>query len=434
MRFLADLHLHSRYSIATSKEMVVPRIAGWAQVKGVLVVGTADFTHPGWLKELKESLVPAEDGLFRLRAELTDEAGAGLPPRIRPAETRFLLTCEVSSIYKKGGRVRKVHSLIFADGMKSAEKIQATLASLGNVEADGRPILGLDAKTILEIVKDASPDAHLITAHAWTPHFSVLGAASGFDSIEECFEEHTGEVLAVETGLSSDPGMNWRVGFLDDFPLVSNSDAHSPSKIGREANILDTDLSYRSIVEAISGDRPGFLGTLEFFPEEGKYHLDGHRNCEVRLRPEETARLGGVCPECGRPVTVGVMHRVMELAAHPPGRKAPDAKDYESLVSLAEILSEVMCKGPATKAVTGEYFRLVDALGSELYILRDADIREVFEVGGPVLAEGLARIRRGQVKLEPGYDGQYGTIKLFGPGERERSASQGSLFDGPGTG
>lgn len=428
MRFLADLHLHSRYSIATSKEMVVPRIAGWAQVKGVLVMGTGDFTHPGWLGELKDGLVPAEEGLFRLRPDLVHEAKAGLPPHISPEETRFLLTCEVSSIYKKNGRVRKVHSLIFADEFESAQKIHRTLASLGNVEADGRPILGLEAKTILEIVKGASPDAHLVTAHAWTPHFSVLGAASGFDTLEECFEELTGEVLAVETGLSSDPGMNWRVGFLDDFPLISNSDAHSPSKIGREANILDTDLSYPGIVEAISGRRHGFEGTIEFFPEEGKYHLDGHRNCKVRLWPEETARVGGACPECGRPVTVGVMHRVEELASHPRGRKPARAKPYERLVGLAEILSEVMSRGPATKTVTREYFRVVEGLGSELFILREAEIPAIEELGGPVLAEAVARIRRGEVSLEPGFDGQYGTVTIFGPGERERTASQGTLF------
>ncbi|RME54980.1 MAG: AAA family ATPase, partial [Deltaproteobacteria bacterium] len=312
MRFIADFHIHSHYSRATSKDLDLPHLAIWGAYKGIQVIGTGDFTHPGWYRELRETLEPAEDGLFRLKPDVMRTVHANVPPAVR-GPVRFLLTVEISSIYKRGERVRKIHNVVVVPDFESVERIQRRLEKIGNIRSDGRPILGLDARDLLEIVLETSPLAYLIPAHIWTPWFSLLGSKSGFDAVEACFGDLSSEIFALETGLSSDPPMNWRLSSLDRYTLVSNSDAHSPGKLGREANLFDTELSYGAILEALK-TRRGFLGTIEFFPEEGKYHLDGHRKCGVRLSPEETQEQKGRCPACGKPVTVGVMHRVATLA------------------------------------------------------------------------------------------------------------------------
>ncbi len=428
MQFIADLHIHSRHSVATSKAMEPETLHRWAQIKGITVVGTGDCAHPGWLGELQEKVQPAEPGLYRLKAHLAAPVDAEIP-KLCLAEVRFLLSAEISSIYKKNGRTRKVHNLVFLPDMNAARRLQAALARIGNIRSDGRPILGLDAKQLLSIVKDTADEAVLVPAHAWTPHFSVLGAKSGFDSLEECFEELTPLIPAIETGLSSDPPMNWRLSSLDSVRLISNSDAHSPAKLMREANIFDTDLSYKAIMAAISDpDSPEFLGTLEFFPEEGKYHYDGHRPCRVRLSPEETRRNDGRCPECNSKVTVGVMHRVEELADLPYGRRSPQARPYHSVIPLLEIISEVMQVGINSKKVTGAYLDLLSRLGSEYHVLVEAELESIRRAGSDLLSEAIGRVRSGHVRIQPGYDGEFGTIRVFHSREREQVCGQLGLF------
>ncbi|HLA00070.1 MAG TPA: endonuclease Q family protein, partial [Thermodesulfovibrionales bacterium] len=320
MHFFADLHIHSRYSRATSTDMKLESLWKWAQLKGITVIGTGDFTHPTWLNEIKEKLEPAGNNLFTLKEKLQTN---DIPASCR-SDVYFMLTAEISTIYSKKGKTRKIHNLIFAPDLSIAASINTFLARIGNLSSDGRPILGLDAKNLLKIVLDASPDALLVPAHAWTPHFSVFGSESGFDSLSECFEELTPHVYSIETGLSSDPPMNWRLSSLDHITLISNSDAHSPAKLGRESNIFDTEISYKAIINAIK-NRKGFVGTIEFFPEEGKYHYDGHRSCSISLAPEETIKNNYLCPACGRKVTIGVMHRVEKLADRPDGFKPQKA-------------------------------------------------------------------------------------------------------------
>ena len=428
MRFIADLHIHSRYSVATSKAMEPESLHRWAQLKGVTVVGTGDCAHPGWLDELQEKLEPAEHGLYKLKAGLALPVDATVPNRCQ-AEVRFLLSAEISSIYKKNGRTRKVHNLVFLPDMDRARRLQAALVRIGNIKSDGRPILGLDARDLLGIVKDTSEEAVLVPAHAWTPHFSVLGAKSGFDSLEECFEDLTPLIPAIETGLSSDPPMNWRLSFLDSVRLISNSDAHSPAKLMREANLFDTDLSYEAIMAAISDpDSPEFLGTLEFFPEEGKYHYDGHRPCGVRLSPEESRMNGGRCPKCNRKVTVGVMHRVEELADLPDGNRPSGSRPYRSIIPLMEIIAEVEQVGINSKKVAGVYLDLLSQLGNEHHVLLEAQLESVRQAGSGLLTEAISRVRSGQVSIYPGYDGEFGTIRVFDGKERERLSGQLGLF------
>jgi uncharacterized protein (TIGR00375 family) len=403
MRFIADLHLHSRHSRATSKEMTPEGLWRWAQLKGLAVLGTGDFTHPGWLKELKDKLEPSGNGLFKLKSR---HQAAGVP-RSCQGEVSFMLQAEISSIYTKGHRVRKVHSVLLAPGFEEAEEINRRLSLVGNLASDGRPILGLDAKDLLETVLDVSPAAALIPAHAWTPHFSVFGAASGFDSLRECFEELTPHVFAIETGLSSDPPMNRRLSALDDIALISNSDAHSPRKLGREANVFDGEASYDGIMGSLR-TRRGFLGTIEFFPQEGKYHYDGHRQCRVCLRPEETIKHGGLCPVCGRPLTVGVLHRVQELA----DRKTPKHEEYASIVPLQEMIAGVLGRGVDTLAVQRKYFALLEALGSELAILMEVPLEDISRAGGEDLGGAVARMRSGDIHISPGFDGEYGKISM----------------------
>ena len=423
MHFIADLHIHSKYSRATSKEMSPESIWRWAQLKGIAVIGTGDFTHPKWFKELQEKFEPSGNGLFRLRDSFKSK---DIPESCR-AEVFFLLSAEISCIYSKNGKTRKIHSIIFVPHFDDAARINISLSKIGNLHADGRPILGLDAKELLKIVKDLSQDFLFTPAHAWTPHFSVFGAESGFDSLEECFEELTPHIYAIETGLSSDPAMNWRLSSLDRLTLISNSDAHSLSKIGREANILDTDQTYNSIISAIK-TKKGFLGTIEFFPEEGKYHFDGHRFCGVSLSPKETIKHNYLCPVCGKKVTVGVMHRVEKLADREDGYRPSDAPRYHSIIPLTEILAEALKVGVNSKAVKNIYYNLLQKLGNEFKILMDIPIEEIEKISSPLIREAVSRMRTGNLYIAPGYDGEYGKIKIFEPVERKEIKGQATLF------
>ncbi len=417
MEVIADLHIHSHFSIATARDADLEHLDLWGRYKGVQVVGTGDCTHPQWLAELAAKLEPAAPGVYTLKPGLAlplDFEGSDWEAA---APVKFVITGEVSTIYKKGGKVRKVHLLLVLPSLEVAQQLSQRLGRLGNVASDGRPILGLDARFVLDLVLEIDPQALVIPAHIWTPWFSVLGSRSGFDSLEECFEASTAHIHAVETGLSSDPAMNWRVSHLDRFALVSNSDAHSPQKLGREANIFHVPPTYPDLARALR-TREGFGGTIEFFPEEGKYHLDGHRLCGVRLEPDEAKRLSGLCPRCGKPLTLGVMHRVRDLADRPDGAPPAGASPFESLISLPGILSEVLGVNPASKKVRQAYFQLLARLGPELEILRRLPLTEVAREGGALLALGIDRMRRGEVDIKGGYDGAYGEIRLFTPEER----------------
>ena len=421
--YIADLHIHSRFSRATSKEGDAPHLDLWAGRKGIGLVGTGDFTHPAWRAELQEMLTPAEEGFYTLKPQYrlaSDTAGAAQPPR-------FVLTGEISSIYKKNGRVRKVHNLILLPSLQAAEELSRRLERVGNIHSDGRPILGLDSRDLLELTLTACPQAIFIPAHIWTPHFSLFGAFSGFQTMEECFEDLTPHIHAVETGLSSDPPMNWQVSALDSYTLVSNSDAHSPQKLGREANLLDCGLSYPALKHAIETGE-GFGGTIEFFPEEGKYHLDGHRNCGVCLTPQEAESLGGLCPVCGKKLTIGVQHRVEELADRPLGQPRPQQKPFESLAPLPEVIAACTGASETSKKTQARYQAMLQQLGSEFYILRQAGFEDIQRVAGPAVAEGIRRLRLGQVERVPGYDGAFGHVVLLTPAERQALEGQTSLF------
>ncbi|MBN1655156.1 MAG: UvrD-helicase domain-containing protein [Deltaproteobacteria bacterium] len=427
MTFFADLHLHSKFSRATAGNSDLAHLALWAQYKGLSVLGTGDFTHPQWMRELRQSLVPAEPGLFRLSSELDAAVTRRLPRRCR-ARVRFMLSVEISTIYKKNDRTRKVHHMLYAPDFESADRCRQKLSKIGNLASDGRPILGLDSRDLLEIVLESGPDCYLVPAHIWTPWFSALGSQSGFDSIDECYGDLSQHIFAVETGLSSDPPMNWRVSSLDRFRLVSNSDAHSPAMLGREACVFDAAIDYFAIRRALSqGD--GYVGTVEFFPEEGKYHLDGHRKCNLRLTPQQTREHEKRCPICGKPLTVGVMYRVMELADRAPHEPPPTAGSVSSLVPLAEILAEIYRVGPKSKKVTESYHRLLGELGPELFILSSLPIEEIKKAGSELLIEAISRLRRGEVIREAGFDGEYGRIHLFSSEELERRTCGGLLFD-----
>ncbi len=369
MKFIADLHIHSRFSMATSKNLDLEHLHQAAQLKGITVVPTGDATHPGWMAEISEKLVAAEPGLYRLRDELAAVCDQHVPERCR-RPVRFALVSEISNIYKKGGTTRKNHNLVFLPDLDAARRFNARLDQIGNIRSDGRPILGLDARNLLEILLDTDDRGFLVPAHIWTPWFSLFGSKSGFDSIYECFEDLTSYIFAVETGLSSDPAMNWRVGQLDGLALISNSDAHSPMNLGREANLFDTQLSLPAMRSALqAGDAKTFLGTFEFFPEEGKYHADGHRKCGVCFTPQQTMAAGEICPVCGKPLTVGVLYRVSQLAQRSEGYHPVDRPPYFSLIPLREILAEVFQVGPNSKKVLGHYQELLSRLGPECEIL-----------------------------------------------------------------
>lgn len=422
--YIADLHIHSKYSRATSRDLTPQRLDFWASRKGIGLLGTGDFTHPAWRRELEEALEPAEEGLYRLKEELAEgegAAGGGRP--------RFVISGEISSIYKKDGRVRKVHSVILLPSLEDAERLAKKLETIGNIHSDGRPILGLDCRDLLEITLEICPQAIYIPAHIWTPHFSLFGAFSGFDRVEECFGDMTPYIHAMETGLSSDPPMNWRLSALDRYNLVSNSDAHSPSKLGREANLIEGELSYSGLYGAIQEGR-GLKGTIEFFPEEGKYHYDGHRKCHVCLSPKEAERHQGICPVCGKKLTIGVSHRVEQLADRQEGAVSCTARPFESLAPLPEVIAAAAGKSASSRKVQEIYENLVSRLGPEFEILRTIPTEEIRRASSRLIAEGVNRLREGKVERLPGFDGEYGAIKLFEPWELEDVEGQISLFAG----
>jgi uncharacterized protein (TIGR00375 family) len=410
--YITDLHIHSHYSRATSKECTPEHLDLWARRKGIDILGTGDFTHRGWREELKEKLIPAEEGLYRLKEEYCLDPG--YRPELRTP--RFVVSGEISTIYKKNGKVRKVHSVILLPGLEAAERLTTKLEAVGNLHSDGRPILGLDCRDLLEMVLESCPDAIFFPAHIWTPHFSLFGAFSGFDTIEECFEDLTPYIYALETGLSSDPTMIRKLSALDRFQLISNSDAHSPSKMGREANLMDIDLSYQGLSGAIQTGK-GLEGTIEFFPEEGKYYYDGHRKCNLCLSPAQAKQYDGKCPVCGRKLTTGVSHRIDQLADRKEEIIIPGGKPFESLVPLLEVIAASTGYTTASKRVQNQYEELLRSLGSEFSILRTMPVEEIRAVSGEWIAEGITRLRAKKVICNPGYDGEYGTIRLFEPGE-----------------
>ena len=429
MPFIADLHIHSHFSVATSQELRPEFLDYWARIKGIRVVGTGDFTHPGWISELREKLEPAESGLYTLKPAYR------MPIPFLSAEqqsqpTRFLLSAEISNIYKKNGRVRKVHNVVLAPDLKTVERIQqALLRYKFNITSDGRPILGMDSRDLLELMLSCNGDIFFIPAHIWTPWFSALGAQSGFDSIEECYADLTSFIYAVETGLSSDPPMNWRCSFLDRFTLVSNSDAHSPEKLGRNANLFNTRLEYGAITGSLkTGNPEECLGTIDFFPQEGKYHYAGHRKCGVCWDPEETGRHRGICPVCGKPVTMGVLNRVNELADRPDGQVKETRLPFHSLIPLKEILSEIHASGTETKQIRQAYQNLIQKAGNEFNILLRDPLAELARYAHPVLVEAIRRMREGRVIIKPGFDGEFGQIRVFGKGEVEVLWQHESLF------
>ena len=418
--FHADLHIHSKFSRACSKDCDIEHLSWWALRKGLTVLGTGDFTHPAWSAELKETLVPAEPGLFRIRPDLEKKLHRDTPASCA-GTVRFMLSVEISTIYKRDERTRKVHHLLYAPDFESADRITAALAKIGNLASDGRPILGLDSRDLLDITLSGGPGCYLVPAHVWTPWFAVLGSKSGFDAVRDCYADLAEHIFAVETGLSSDPAMNWMCSSLDGYRLVSNSDAHSPPMLGREATVFDSEMDYFSMMAALQTGQ-GLAGTVEFFPEEGKYHLDGHRKCDVRLEPEQTRGVDTICPRCGKPLTVGVLHRVAELADRPAGYRPPDVAGFTNLVQLPEIMGELLATGPKSKKVATAVGKLVAALGPELSILRDVPLGDLSRAGGTLFGEGIARLRRGEVIRDAGYDGEYGTIRLFQPDELDGAA------------
>lgn len=407
MNFYTDLHIHSKYSRATSKNLTLEELAIWAKKKGLSLIGTGDFTHPAWFEEIKQKLIPSDDGTFRLKPEIEKEINASV---------KFMLTVEISTIYKKWDKTRKVHHVVFVPNLKTAEIFRNKLDAIGNIKSDGRPILGLDSRNLLEIVLESGENSYIIPAHIWTPWFSVLGSKSGFDSIEDCYGDLAEHIFALETGLSSDPEMNWRVSKLDKYRLVSNSDAHSASKLAREATVFNIAPNYYSIMNALKTGE-GYVGTVEFFPEEGKYHEDGHRKCNICMSAEETKKHNGICPVCGKPMTIGVSYRVNELADKKDLNTLPKtAGKVYSLIPLQEIISEIMQVSTSSKSVCNEYEKLIDKFGTELSILQDIPTDEISKTS-KILAEAIARLRKGQVIKQAGYDGEYGVIKLFNANE-----------------
>ena len=413
MKFIADFHIHSKYSRATSPQSDLEHLEEQAVIKGIDVLGTGDFTHPEWFKNLKEKLEPAEPGLFRLKN----------------GKTRFILTSEISCIYSKNGKVRKIHILILAPDFETVEKINTKLSWIGNLKSDGRPILGLDAKELVKIILSVSSDCLIIPAHVMTPWFGLFGSKSGFDSLEECFEDYSKYIFAMETGLSADPKMLWRMPDVRKVTLISNSDAHSPAKIGREVNVFDTELNYSEIIEAIkSGDLKKFLYTIEFFPQQGKYYYDGHRKCEVSCSPQETKKYNGICPVCGRPLTIGVLTRVEELADKPKGFRPENAIPFKSLIPLKEIIADLLKVGVGTKGVEKEYKNLIEKFGSEINILLNTPASDLKETSLPEISEAISRLRKGEIHIDPGYDGEHGKIDIFSNGKKKKPSGQKNLF------
>ncbi|HCY84839.1 MAG TPA: DNA helicase, partial [Desulfobacteraceae bacterium] len=432
MRFIADLHIHSKYSRATAKNLDLENLYHAAQIKGISLVGTGDFTHPAWMEELSTKLEETEPGLFSLKKEIAQTIDPDIPASCR-GEVRFILQAEISNIYKKDDRVRKNHNLIYMPDMETAKTFNARLDAIGNIKSDGRPILGLDARDLLEIMLEVSDRGFLVPAHIWTPWFSMFGSKSGFDTIEECFDDLSPHIFACETGLSSDPPMNWRVTDLDHVRLISNSDAHSPGFLGRNASVFDTELSYWAIRSALEKhDLESYRGTLDMYPDQGKYHYDGHRKCNVRLNPDDTAKVGGICPACGKPLTLGVLYRVRELADRPEGYMPENRHPHSYVVPLADMLSEIFEVGPKTKKVAGYYNKAVESLGPELDILTRLSFEEIDRAGVPLLAEAIEKMRAGDLHIDPGYDGEFGTVSIFSREEKRKIRGERNLlFDLP---
>ncbi|NNF98733.1 MAG: UvrD-helicase domain-containing protein [Desulfobacteraceae bacterium] len=430
MKFIADLHVHSKYSRATAKNLDLENLYIAAQLKGIRVVGTGDFTHPEWFSELSEKLEPVENerGLFALKPAIASRCDEKVPLLCR-APVRFMLVSEISNIYKKNDRTRKNHNLVFMPDLARARQFNARLDQIGNISSDGRPILGLDARNLLEIVLETSARGYLIPAHIWTPWFSVLGSKSGYDAITDCFEDLSPHIFAVETGLSSDPAMNWRVSSLDRYTLVSNSDAHSPMKLGREANLFDCELSFDAIRSTLeTGDTHRFKGTFEFYPDQGKYHADGHRKCGICLWPVETMKHKGICPVCGKALTLGVLYRVEELADRKPGIKPDRHHPFYNLIPLDDILSEIYQVGAGSKKVKTVWQKLVEKLGPEFRILHELDKETIDAAGIALLGEAIVKMRKNSVNFSPGFDGEFGKVSIFSSGEREQILGQQSLF------
>lgn len=428
MELIVDLHIHSHFSRATSKDSTLEGLYKWGKIKGINIIGTGDFTHPGWFAEIQEKLESAEPGLFKLKEQFARQIDQSLPPVIRDSQIRFILTSEISNIYSKNDKVRKLHNLVVAPSFESAASINEKLSQIGNLKADGRPILGLDSKELLKIVLEIDPNIIFIPAHIWTPWFALFGSKSGFDSIKEAFEELAPQIKAVETGLSSDPYMNWRIKELENVTIISNSDAHSPQKLGREATIMDINWDYFDLAQGIKTSDKRIVGTIEFFPQEGKYHYDGHRDHNIRFAPEETKKHQGICPVCHKPLTVGVDYRVDELAIHPADYKPKNHKSVEYIIPLVEIIGETKGVGAASKAVREIYDKVIALFGSEFSILRTVPLEKIKEAGFVDLAFALGKMRKGEIYIEPGYDGVFGKIKIFSSDERKNLSGQISLL------
>jgi len=427
---IADLHIHSRYSRACSPELTLENIAKWSAIKGLNLVSTGDFTHPAWFKNIEEKLAEDGSGFLKLKKSLIS---ANPSFGKRGCEPCFILGTEVSCIYSQGGKVRRVHLCLFFPTLAGVRKFNEKLTGAGkNLKSDGRPILGLLAKDVLKIIKEIDERAMMIPAHAWTPWFSVFGSKSGFDSLKECFEELTSEIFAIETGLSSDPAMNWRLSALDKIALVSNSDAHSLPNIGREANVFNLDITktnYDEFFQTIKNKNPAkFLKTIEFYPEEGMYHYDGHRACGVSFTPRESKKNKGMCPVCKRPLVIGVLNRVEELADREDGFVPDGAVPFVSLVELDKILAEVLgLKSRKSVAVARIFDEMLKKGGSELKILMDLSYEELSEIAEPMVVEGIKRMREKRLKIKPGFDGQYGEVTIFSP--EEKKGRQKKLFE-----
>ncbi len=418
--FIADLHIHSKYSRACSKNLDLPNINAWCQLKGIDLVATADFTHPSWFKDLHEQLEESAEGIYKLKEDFIDKHEVYIPESCK-RDVQFILSTEISLIYKKnvgrvGDKCRKVHHVILAPNLNVVAKINIELDKIGNINSDGRPIIGMDSKELLKLLLSISPDIQLIPAHVWTPHFAIFGSQSGFDSIEECFDEMSDHICALETGLSSDPPMNWRLSQNDKYVLVSSSDAHSPQKLGREATVFDCEMTYPEILNALRNDHGKIAGTIEFYPEEGKYHADGIRNENLCLEPAETKKMEFISQKTGKKITVGVLHRVNDIADRPMGFKPETARNVWYIIPLTELISEILQVGPASKKVDALYQELLKEVGPEFYILKDAPIEDISAVN-QMIGEAIDRMRSGRVIVKPGYDGEYGIITIFQPDE-----------------
>lgn len=415
MRYICDFHIHSKYSRATSRNLDLIEIEKWAKIKGIDIIATADFTHPFWMAEIKQKLEEIGNGLLELKNSKN--------------KLKFILSTEISNIYTKKDRLRKIHTIIIPPSIGDAEKISEKLGKIGKLSVDGRPIFGQDLKETAKLIWDASADTMLIPAHAWTPHFAIFGSNSGFDSIEECFEELTPQIFAIETGLSSDPEMNWRLSALDKISLISNSDAHSGQKFGREANVFEipeNEFSFQEIKRILKEkDNKRFLYTIEFYPQEGKYHFDGHRACGVVLDPKETLKLKGICPKCKRSLTVGVLHRVEKLADRDEPKKPQDSPGVKHIIPLPEILADLFGVTSFSQRVQAHYHKMITTLGNEFKILLDLPIEEINKNSGEKIADAIKKMREGKIDISPGYDGEYGKISIP---EEKTKIDQQSLF------